>query len=1546
MPQLISSIAWGQCEAAGVKDALHLGIDQYSAIRPPLTEATTPEKSEVALCFTPTSNLKKEIEKPFNDLGTSTTRFCISKGGQSPAPPAKPKRIVFDSPVPKVNPNTVEEAVAETGHPTSHTILKPSSRRQLPQGGPPVKLVCFRKKYGAETEKIPLQEAVGGHYPSTIKAQGVIESGDTSTSDPSIWEKRRKGIAASFRPVSRHQVLFDEAIRGTQRSEPCTGIKSIFFEGKMYAFSLEAFHAAFLGVFSNASLESLPALNYSEASEESTIYSTVESQGSPNASMLSSQEERVHGRDLDSGVAGLPQQPQDGGNHPISTLTLLQLLRLNYLLGGFSLATGTYEPLLPMPRQLPLLGLPYLEGCVHCRYPASGCCAASGWGDCCLCPSAYEMNNDVWRRFDGGGGGGADYACRAHPLPAVPLVESYLYWEHYQIETTRRTRPSSTVHQPPRGHFFWVHPAQVQHAYEEAFSLLASSAASSSTTSFGVQVEMTRAKWMATAAEFLKAQELTEVPLLSGVMLSWRHHPYPPPDFVGVREDGWEEGDGVDGLFEPPLPLSMEKPRHEAEEKRTNEAKDWETELEAEMRRCTLAEIQSMASLSCESLKQCVVDRCAAILPSEESQEAFRDVRELQWMTTVFRRRFCVGWEAMVLKDRNAAEMDVEQLIISSHALRAAKSLNSFISSSSSLAGAPSLTHYVPLLLQHQPDEIKYVYVILLPDAVLDESTELRAPSSTQKIRSHRRLCYACSLYFFPPQSIVVLDGSEGVELGKVLAVEKKKHYQRLEKHQKNAVAPILYGTRNSRGLDVFLHVSVYRLALSAEKELLESKLPQLNAAGLALLRRLQTMKEEEVFSLTKEEATGKEKQSTTMSSGEIQKVQFRRCGFQADGKVCTVQALLPETVTCKDLSIFLSRCFPCDVEVIKVGSAIAPFSSTSPNPQNPHLQNGPIRRVCPPAPRLGPIETTSPPISPLRLPPPSCANRMTSASQKSGTKFNSLGFSSFGESDAREVPSQTGLQLLKSPTPLWHPFMKPQRPAPLSKPICGILTGPVLHNSLARFTASFRGNQRDEEVVEVLGEEHETEEGSYYLSDQYFLHASNFDLKNAAEMLHRSFLRLSQVTAHSNPLHRNPSKGENEKCYFRDVQLAQRAALKAFHRLRFDPPLYHCCPFTNTDEDGRSDPSACTKEGGGEAREAQSVLSKPLNHPSSPTPDQQARVENPLPGYLYRLEPSVGKSGGGASKWVVYDEVGFYGSHTSQLSSDALKRFSSGRPQLPVVGKESVNYYLILEKLRGGVPTCPVRQAKKQPKELDGGRPDGEKRFPFVHRGTGGNGSTTIDGRILFFGCASRRFSVGDAVVMDGDMGVELARVLLTIPIADYTNGWEEWLSQQQKGGGKEDGPIYDDEYALLFTAMPNTETHFLRSFVYRCAFSSELVHYATHTEMLNKAVMHLLGRLQEEQRRQQGASIPSRGGEGPESEIQRGGYPGLQARGSEVDGSPLAHFEQCEISHMHFLNVLFQPDGKKLIVQYYVTSPVRFLELATFLYHVFRVRVWMNEL
>ncbi|KAG5490440.1 hypothetical protein JKF63_00560 [Porcisia hertigi] len=53
---------------------------------------------------------------------------------------------------------------------------------------------------------------------------------------------------------------------------------------------------------------------------------------------------------------------------------------------------------------------------------------------------------------------------------------------------------------------------------------------------------------------------------------------------------------------------------------------------------------------------------------------------------------------------------------------------------------------------------------------------------------------------------------------------------------------------------------------------------------------------------------------------------------------------------------------------------------------------------------------------------------------------------------------------------------------------------------------------------------------------------------------------------------------------------------------------------------------------------------------------------------------------------------------------------------------------------------------------------------------------------------------------------------------------------------------------------------------------------------------------------------------------------------------------FQSCRVECMRFVDAEFQADGQKLYVYYTCSTPVRFLELATYLNHIFHCRIWMK--
>lgn len=196
----------------------------------------------------------------------------------------------------------------------------------------------------------------------------------------------------------------------------------------------------------------------------------------------------------------------------------------------------------------------------------------------------------------------------------------------------------------------------------------------------------------------------------------------------------------------------------------------------------------------------------------------------------------------------------------------------------------------------------------------------------------------------------------------------------------------------------------------------------------------------------------------------------------------------------------------------------------------------------------------------------------------------------------------------------------------------------------------------------------------------------------------------------------------------------------------------------------------------------------------------------------------------------------------------------------------------------------------------------------------------------------------------------------------------------------------------SIFLMELPANLSPFLRSFVYRSVFPSEWEWYTSRMPALQQAVFAVLHRLQrpggttkteaEEERWLVGnQGIPCRAAGVPFSDEHDSSH--LKRNTTKVEdsttltgwhpGSPLAPlsttstlpcesapprlssrttapppltvFYQCRIQAMHFLDAAFQADGKKLHLLYYSDVPVRFLELATYFYHVLRIRVWVHE-
>ncbi|KAK7200037.1 PSP1 C-terminal conserved region containing protein [Novymonas esmeraldas] len=147
----------------------------------------------------------------------------------------------------------------------------------------------------------------------------------------------------------------------------------------------------------------------------------------------------------------------------------------------------------------------------------------------------------------------------------------------------------------------------------------------------------------------------------------------------------------------------------------------------------------------------------------------------------------------------------------------------------------------------------------------------------------------------------------------------------------------------------------------------------------------------------------------------------------------------------------------------------------------------------------------------------------------------------------------------------------------------------------------------------------------------------------------------------------------------------------------------------------------------------------------------------------------------------------------------------------------------------------------------------------------------------------AAENFPVGAMVVVDGDMGVDTGVVELIVPREEY-----EAMSEAARRAA----------HLAAHLDFP------LASSIHRVAREEEMAMHNNTQRPLEEATLDFL---------------------------------------QHITTQPHL-FQSCRVEWMHFVDVEFQADGQKLYVHYTCDAPVRFLELATFLNHIFHCRIWMK--
>eukprot|EP00796_Vickermania_ingenoplastis_P000807 gene807-448_t len=221
---------------------------------------------------------------------------------------------------------------------------------------------------------------------------------------------------------------------------------------------------------------------------------------------------------------------------------------------------------------------------------------------------------------------------------------------------------------------------------------------------------------------------------------------------------------------------------------------------------------------------------------------------------------------------------------------------------------------------------------------------------------------------------------------------------------------------------------------------------------------------------------------------------------------------------------------------------------------------------------------------------------------------------------------------------------------------------------------------------------------------------------------------------------------------------------------------------------------------------------------------------------------------------------------------------------------------------------------------------------------------------RRIVFASSSHYFQVGAVVVADGDLGVELYYVRLVVHQDVWRTSYVNppYVAAKEGGGrskltaaklergmrqvlGLEE--TAKDPAAQPPHRMPK-ESDFLALAAYRYAWPSELVVCERVLPQLRCCTMLLLHRLQLHYTRM---------GDRATTTKKKGAVVMEHTREDLLHPTWGSPFHQCDVVAMRFQYVSFQADGQKLTIQYFSETPVRFLELATLLYHMFRCRVWI---
>lgn len=250
------------------------------------------------------------------------------------------------------------------------------------------------------------------------------------------------------------------------------------------------------------------------------------------------------------------------------------------------------------------------------------------------------------------------------------------------------------------------------------------------------------------------------------------------------------------------------------------------------------------------------------------------------------------------------------------------------------------------------------------------------------------------------------------------------------------------------------------------------------------------------------------------------------------------------------------------------------------------------------------------------------------------------------------------------------------------------------------------------------------------------------------------------------------------------------------------------------------------------------------------------------------------------------------------------------------------IYFYVMIS--RAGYSSCDsgtTEQAKRM------GHDDDEA----VEANTNEDGACEAPRHRLVRAFSFKQFKLGEAVLFDGDMGLEVARVQKRIRIINNKQAYFKSLSSHNDAGEDPNSSFFFfHESSAVNNMRPfffNNKDSFLSRHVYRgLTANEEEVIYNEPGE---------IGRFRE---LDPSGFLPLL-----EREVLRF----LQSLTSNPQARRLVQttFPGCAVENMSFTEIRVQADGGKCTACYQESSPVRFIELATFLYSIIPCRIWFQK-